>query len=92
MVEFPHAKEVNEPQLPERSCMRMFAGADETLTVCEDDCATKVYHTSYLSEAPQPGVGNVAGFHVAFTLVPAVFTQLVDEVRVIAAEHSSLPG
>jgi len=53
-----------------------------------------VYHTSNLSEAPQPIVvpGNVEGFHVAFTLVPAVFTHDVLEVSVIAAEHSLLPG
>jgi hypothetical protein len=44
--------------------------------------------------APHPIVapGNVVGFHVAFTLVPAVFTQEVLEVSVIAAEHSLLPG
>ena len=53
-----------------------------------------MHHTSNLSEAPQPRVapGNVAGFHVAFTLVPAVFTQDVLEVSVIAVEHSLLPG
>ena len=57
-------------------------------------CATNVYHTSYLSEAPQPIVapGNVEGFHVAFTLVPAVFAHEVLEVSVIAAEHSLLLG
>ena len=53
-----------------------------------------MYHTSNLSDAPQPIVvpGNVLGFHVAFTLVPAVFIQEVFEVSVIAAEHSLLPG
>jgi hypothetical protein len=53
-----------------------------------------VYHTSNLSEAPQPIVapGNVEGFHVAFTLVPPVFIQDVLEVSVIAAEHSLLLG
>ena len=53
-----------------------------------------MYHTSNLSEAPQPIVvpGNVEGFQVAFTLVPAVFTQEVLEVSVIAAEHSLLLG
>ena len=64
------------------------------MIVCEELCATKVYHTSYLSVAPQPIVvpGKVEGFHVAFTLVPAVFTQLVDEVSVIALPQSSLAG
>ena len=53
-----------------------------------------MYQTSNLSEAPQPIVvpGNVEGFHVAFTLVPAVFTQEVLDVSVIAAEHSLLLG
>lgn len=60
--------------------------------VCEELCATKVYHTSYLSEAPHPGTGRDEGFQVAFTLVPAVFTQLVEDVSAIAAEHSSLAG
>lgn len=55
-------------------------------------CATKVYHTSYLSEAPHPGDGSVAGFQVAFTLVPAVLTHEVLEVKLIAAEHSSFAG
>lgn len=72
----------------------MFAGADDNVIVCEELWATKAYHTSYLSEAPHPIVvpGKVVGFQVAFTLVPAVFTQLVEEVNVIAAEHSSLAG
>lgn len=53
-----------------------------------------MYHTSTLSDVPQPIVvpGKVEGFHVAFTIVPAVFTQLFDEVSVIAAEHSLLLG
>ena len=57
-------------------------------------CATNLYHTSNLLVAPQPIVapGKVEGFHVAFTLVPPVFTQEVLEVSVIAAEHSLLLG
>lgn len=70
----------------------MFPGADDNVTVWEELCATKVYHTSYLSEAPQPTTGSEDGFQVAFTFVPAVFTQDVEDVNVIAAEHSSLAG
>ena len=53
-----------------------------------------MYQTSTLSDVPQPMVapGKVEGFHVAFTFVPAVFTQLVAEVNAIAAEHSLLLG
>lgn len=70
----------------------MFPGADDSVMVCEELCATKVYQTSYLSEAPQPGAGSEEGFQVEFTFVPAVFTQDVDDVNVMAAEHSSLAG
>ena len=53
-----------------------------------------MYQTSNLSIAPHPIVapGKVVGFHVAFTLVPAVFAQDVLEVSVVAAEHSLLLG
>lgn len=88
----PHATEVNVPQAPERICKRILAGAEETVMVCVVATATNVYHTSNLSEAPHPIVEIVDGFHVAFTFVPAVFTQLVEDVKVTALEHSSLPG
>jgi hypothetical protein len=88
----PHAIEVNEPQVPDSSCTLICEGPDETVIVCVDACATNLYHTSYLSDAPQPGAGREDGFHVAFTFVPAVFTQDVEDVNVIAAEHSSLAG
>ena len=88
------ATEVNEPQVPESNCKRICEGADEIVIDSEEDSATNLYHTSYLSIAPQPIVapGNVVGFQVAFTLVPPEFTQDVLEVSVIAAEHSLLPG
>ena len=94
MEVLPQAIEVNEPQVPESNCKRICEGADEIVIVSEKDCATKLYHTSNLSEAPQPRVapGNAVGFHVAFTLVPAVFIQDVLDVSVIAAEHSLLLG
>lgn len=94
MEVLPQAIDVNEPQVPESNCNRICEGADEIVIVSEKDCATNMYHTSNLSEAPQPRVapGNVVGFHVAFTLVPAVFTQEVLEVSVVAAEHSLLLG
>ena len=94
MEVLPQAIDVNEPQVPESNCKRICEGADEIVIVSVKDCATNLYHTSNLSEAPQPRVapGNVVGFHVAFTLVPAVFTQDVLEVSVIAAEHSLLLG
>ena len=94
MEELPQAIDVNEPHVPESNCKRICEGADEIVIVSEKDCATKLYQTSNLSEAPHPRVapGNVVGFHVAFTLVPAVFTQEVLEVSVIAAEHSLLLG
>ena len=62
------------------------------MIVCVDAWATKVYQTSNLSEAPQPGAGSEEGFQVAFTFVPAVFTQDVEDVNVVAAQHSSLAG
>ena len=34
----------------------------------------------------------MAGFQVAFTLVPAVLTHEVLEIKLIAAEHSSFAG
>src|SRR6187401_3451259 len=94
MEVLPQAIDVNEPHVPESNCKRICEGADEIVIVSEKDCATNLYHTSNLSEAPQPIVvpGNVAGFHVAFTLVPAVFAQDVLEVSVVAAEHSLLLG
>ena len=94
MEVLPQATEVNEPQVPESNCTRICEGADEIVIVSIEDCATNVYHTSYLSEAPQPIVapGNAVGFHVAFTLVPAVLTHDVLEVNVMAAEHSLLLG
>ena len=70
----------------------MFPGAEDNVIVCEVLCATNVYHTSYLSEAPHPGFGSVDGFHVAFTFVPAVFAQDVEDDNVMAPEHSSLAG
>ena len=47
-----------------------------------------------MSDVPQPIVvpGNVEGLYVELTFVPAVFTQLVEEVNAIAAEHSLLLG
>lgn len=90
--EFPHDSDVNDPQDPERSWTRIFPGADDSVIVWEELWATKVYQTSYLSEAPHPGFGSEEGFHVAFTFVPAVFTQDVEDVNVMAAEHSSLAG
>ena len=94
MEVIPQTIDVNEPQVPENSCKRICDGADEIVIVSEEDTATNLYHTSNLSEAPQPRVapGNVVGFHVAFTLVPAVLIQDVLEVSVIAAEHSLLLG
>ena len=50
--------------------------------------ARRPYRAARARVAP----GNAVGFHVAFTLVPAVFIQDVLEVSVIAAEHSLLPG
>jgi len=91
-VELPQAREVNEPQLPERSCTRIFEGAEESVMVCEVACATKVYHTSYLSDAPQPGLGKLDGFHVALTFVPAVLIHVADDVSAIAPEHSLFAG
>ena len=94
MEVLPQAIDVNEPQVPESNCTLICEGADEIVIVSEEDCATNLYHTSDLSIAPQPIVvpGNVVGFQVAFTLVPAVFIQDVLEVSVIAAEHSLLLG
>jgi hypothetical protein len=51
-----------------------------------------VYQTSNLSDAPQPGLGIEEGFQVAFTFVPAVFTQDVEDVSAIALEQLSLAG
>ena len=94
MEVLPQAIDVNEPHVPENNCKRICEGADEIVIVSEKDCATNLYHTSNLSEAPQPRVapGNVAGFHVAFTLVPGVFMQEVPEVSDVAEEHSLLLG
>jgi len=60
--------------------------------VSEVDCAINVYHTSYLSDAPQPGAGKLEGFQVELTFVPAVFTQDVEEVSAIAPAQLSLDG
>jgi hypothetical protein len=70
----------------------MFPGPDDRVIVCEELWATKVYQTSNLSEAPQPGAGSEEGFQVALTFVPAVFTQDVEDVKVTAVQHSSLAG
>jgi hypothetical protein len=60
--------------------------------VCEEDTATKLYHTSNLSAAPHPIAEIVDGFQVAFTFVPVVLAQVVEDVNATALEHSSLPG
>lgn len=88
----PHARDVNEPHVPERICTRTCEGADEIVTVCVFDCATNLYHTSYLSEAPQPTTGRDVGSHVALTFVPAVFTHVVEEVSVAALAQLSFAG
>ena len=51
--------EVKEAQVPEKSWMRGFAGAEDKVIVGVADCATKLYHTSFLLATPQPIVGMV---------------------------------
>ena len=92
MLVLPQATEVSDPQVLARICIRTLDGADETVIVCVEATATNLYHTSNLSDAPHPIVEIVEGFQVAFTLVPPVFTQLVEEFRTMALEHSSLLG
>jgi hypothetical protein len=92
ILALPHAREVREPQAPDSSCRRICAGADETVMVCEEDTATKLYHTSNLSAAPHPIAEIVDGFQVAFTFVPVVLAQVVEDVNATALEHSSLAG
>jgi hypothetical protein len=92
IVVLPQNKDVNAPHVPERTCTLTCAGPDDIVIISVAACATNLYHTSSLSDAPQPGDGNEDGFHVAFAFVPAVLTQDVEEFRVIAFEHSSLAG
>lgn len=88
MIELlPQANDVNEPHVPASNCTRTWDGAEEIVIVCVDAWATNWYHTSALSDAPQPSVGMDVGFQVALTFVPAVLTQLVEDVKVIAFEH-----
>ena len=92
MEVLPQKSEVNEPQVPERTWQRTCEGPDDIVIVSVEDWATNLYHTSNLSDAPQPGDGNVDGFHVELTFVPAVLTQEEFDVNVIALEQSSLDG
>ena len=46
--------EVRDPQDPENNWILGLAGALDKVMVGFDDCATKVYHTSFLEAIPQP--------------------------------------
>src|SRR6478752_7347559 len=56
------------------------------------DCATNLYHISYVTPAPAQSAVIATPVIVAPYILPAVFTQLVDEVKVTALPQTSLAG
>jgi hypothetical protein len=86
----PHATDVRPAQLPEKSCSRTLAGADDKVIVGLVDWATKLYQTSFLSAVPHP-IGEMV-LYVAPAKVPPVFTHDAAEVSVTAPEQRSFDG
>jgi len=90
MDKFPQATDVNEPQLPEKSCNLAFAGADDIVIVGLGVWATNVYHTSFRFGTPHPIEGILV--YVAPPSDPSVLTHASPEVNEIAPIQSSLAG
>ena len=81
MEVLPQAIDVNEPHVPESNCNRICEGADEIVIVSEKDCATNLYHTSYVAATPQLGAFIVVAVNVAPNILPAVFAHAIEEVK-----------
>ena len=90
MEPLPQVTEVKPVQLPEKSCSRELAGAEDKLMVGLTDFASNRYHTSLREGAPQPIIGMAV--YVAFVRVPPVTEHAGFEVRVTAFSHRSFTG
>src|SRR6186713_3354179 len=90
MDKFPQATDVNEAQVPEKSCSLAFAGADDIVIVGLVVWATKVYHTSLRFAVPHPMEGIFV--YVAPPSDPSVLTQASPEVNEMAPLHRSFAG
>lgn len=88
-----HATDVSPAQVPENTCtlgLRKLAPAPLMVTVGLVVCATKRYQTSYFTVPPQPA--GVPPVMLALTTVPAVLTQVVEDVNEMAPEQRSFAG
>lgn len=89
----PHATDVSAAHEPENTCtlgLAKLAPAALMVTVGLVLCATKRYQTSYFAVPPQPA--GVPADSVAFTTVPVVLTQVVEDVNAIAPEQRLFAG
>jgi len=86
----PQATDVNEPQVPEKSCIRGLAGDAERVIVVFAPTATKLYQTSFLLATPHPI--DEREVYDAPTNVPAVFEHAAFDVNEMAPAHSSFAG